>query len=456
MKLSLKWFRTRFFAASTCVALMAICESNLLAAPIDSDVLDGVGLTVEFTAADPDHMPAPALASAGIVAEANGLANDFGILATEKTIKSIEGGSITSTDETGASVKALIARSALDGELVVTTTDDVTYRIPTKTGAERVSGMYGLVFGDNQGAKPVTLSVVTGAGAQSGLQQGETVAEVNGTAPESALHAAALFFNAIKSSGRATIKIGTTQFEVPQSPIVTGVGRGVSSGTGPQVPFPQFLGRGTLPRQEKSVDRSSSNEVITARVETYYFRDAHRLAQILNRGVRSYQAAAVSQLERAAEDARGNFELAKSRRRDAEFQAEQKAKLLRQKKEELRNLVNAFRSRLDGGTQSKTELENALAALLAQHNAKLEEQQMLRDQDKPQLDAMIASLRVQLASANDTTDPTDEEIEASINQKEAERDSIDTQLMSIEQSLKDLNTSIATQKQLILDLRPQT
>ena len=137
---------------------------------------------------------------------------------------------------------------------------------------------------------------------------------------------------------------------MPQNPIVTGLGRGVAA-SGPHVPFPQFLDRGDDPVAD-SGNRSSSNEVIAARVETYYFRDAHRLAQILNRGVKSYQAAAVSLLERAAQDAGESFEVAKSRRRELEFNASEKAKELRQKKKELATVAAALRQQLNPGPNS--------------------------------------------------------------------------------------------------------
>ena len=43
-----------------------------------------------------------------------------------------------------------------------------------------------------------------------------------------------------------------------------------------------------------------ADEVVSARVELYYFRNAHRVAQILNRNVKSHNTTAVTAAEQAA------------------------------------------------------------------------------------------------------------------------------------------------------------
>lgn len=139
------------------------------------------------------------------------------------------------------------------------------------------------------------------------------------------------------------------------TPLLT---RGISSAQekGPPVSFPQFLGPSAEPKPaapESNRDRTRSHETISARVELYYFRDAHRVAQILNRNVKSYNGPAVTQHARAAEAAREQFEERRLDRRGAEAEARQKAAELRQLENDLVTKVGALRSTLE--TQSNSE-----------------------------------------------------------------------------------------------------
>lgn len=346
MKLSLKWFRKPARITAAAVTLLLFFHGNADAA--FEDVSPDIGLQFEFTAANPAAMtPATVEIKAS---SATSLAGRLGIPTTDSPLKNLEG-VIDPNATTDANIKALISHAASDGVIQFTLENGRRYSIPTKAGAEKVGTNYGIAFETKAGAAGgATISNVSGVAAQSRLRINDDVTQIDRTPPANALHAYALFFNAIQANGRATLTVGGKDYQVPQSPIVTGVGRGVS-GTGPHVPFPQFLDRGNDP-VEDSDDRSSSNEVITARVETYYFRDAHRLAQILNRGVKSYQAAAVSLLERAAQDAGDTFEVAKSRRRELEFNAAEKARELRQRKKELASVAAGLRQQLNPGLNS--------------------------------------------------------------------------------------------------------
>ncbi|QDV52202.1 Ig-like domain-containing protein [Gimesia fumaroli] len=59
--------------------------------------------------------------------------------------------------------------------------------------------------------------------------------------------------------------------------------RGITGTTGNYVPYPEY----TNPR-ENSVGFNPSDKVVTRIARLYYFRDAHRVAQIINRKIRSY------------------------------------------------------------------------------------------------------------------------------------------------------------------------
>lgn len=349
-KLSLKWFRNRYVAASAVTVALAFSQSPLQADtnPVGDTELAAVGIAITFTDAVVDATTGKTTTEAEAKASItdSGLAKDLGVPdGDDQVLTWVEGPftNLTSINQ----FKALLAQAKANGVVSLAFSNGTTFDIPLKKTAEEEAARYGLVFA---GSGTVTVSSVQGVAAQTGIRIGEEVEAINGTKPENALHAAALFFNAIDSNGRATITIDGKPYQVPQNPIVTGLGRGVAA-SGPHVPFPQFLDRGDDPVAD-SGNRSSSNEVIAARVETYYFRDAHRLAQILNRGVKSYQAAAVSLLERAAQDAGESFEVAKSRRRELEFNASEKAKELRQKKKELATVAAALRQQLNPGPNS--------------------------------------------------------------------------------------------------------
>lgn len=85
------------------------------------------------------------------------------------------------------------------------------------------------------------------------------------------------------------------------------------------VEFPQFS-----PPKKQVIPRDgfNPNDFVATRVaRLYYYRNAHDVAQILNRNVRSYNQAAVSQAERRAESARTDAEDKTDARRAAERDA---------------------------------------------------------------------------------------------------------------------------------------
>jgi hypothetical protein len=74
---------------------------------------------------------------------------------------------------------------------------------------------------------------------------------------------------------------------------------GIAATTGPYVPFPEF----TDPRP-RNFGFNPSDKVETRVVRLYYYRDAHRVAQIVNREVKSYNRAAVDMHRQLADQAR--------------------------------------------------------------------------------------------------------------------------------------------------------
>lgn len=96
--------------------------------------------------------------------------------------------------------------------------------------------------------------------------------------------------------------------------------RGVTLQTGPNVPFEEYT------KFRKLQDGfNPSDKVETRVVRLYYNRDAHRVAQIVNRDVKSYNAAAVDIRRRAADRTRDDANSASDERKRLERAAAQAA-----------------------------------------------------------------------------------------------------------------------------------
>ena len=106
---------------------------------------------------------------------------------------------------------------------------------------------------------------------------------------------------------------------------------GIKHNTGPYVPYSEF----TKPRS-KPPGFNPGDHVQTRVVRLYYFRDAHRVAQILNRDVKSYNRAAVDTRRRLAEVARTDAVNQSLKRKVFERDAVQAAQDTRVKEHQLK------------------------------------------------------------------------------------------------------------------------
>lgn len=86
--------------------------------------------------------------------------------------------------------------------------------------------------------------------------------------------------------------------------------------TAPHVAFPEYTAR---PDRNKKSIFNPGDRVETRVARLYYFRDAHRAAQIVNRNVKSYNRAAVTMAQQAAQEARtvANQKTADRKQREA-------------------------------------------------------------------------------------------------------------------------------------------
>ena len=111
---------------------------------------------------------------------------------------------------------------------------------------------------------------------------------------------------------------------------------------GKNVEFPEFLPVKPSPAKEIN----PGDKVVTKVVRLYYFRDAHRVAQLINRTTRSLSHAAVTQAQRRAEKARSDADSLTDERRANERAAVQAATDLRRVENEIASLqADEHRSR---------------------------------------------------------------------------------------------------------------
>jgi hypothetical protein len=122
---------------------------------------------------------------------------------------------------------------------------------------------------------------------------------------------------------------------------------GIAGATGEYVPFPEF----TRPRKV-SDGFNPHDKVETRVVRLYYYRDAHRVAQIINRKVKSHNRQGVDTSRQLADKARSIADQASEARREAERAAILKA-------QETRRIETQLHAAEQGLNRSIQELTNA-------------------------------------------------------------------------------------------------
>ncbi|MEM6473388.1 MAG: hypothetical protein AAF802_27770, partial [Planctomycetota bacterium] len=102
---------------------------------------------------------------------------------------------------------------------------------------------------------------------------------------------------------------------------------------GEMVEFPEFIPQLQEPRRQRRIN--PGDKVESAVVRLYYFRDAHRVAQLINRTVEPLRRAAVERAEIAATKARNDADELTRQRRSAERKAVKEAEDLRRAENEI-------------------------------------------------------------------------------------------------------------------------
>ena len=233
----------------------------------------------------------------------------------------------------------------------------------------------GLSFSGNSG---LAIAAPAGNALAAGLRTGDTVKSVGGTAVGSQnefFQHAYLTLNATQSltltitpSGADDSELSVTISAVPAAVTAASTSlttRGVTDGTGPPVDYPEYLDTNKVSRAviQSPLSDELKAEVVSARVELYYFRDAHRAAQIINRRVKSYNRAAVTAAERAAEVARGANLDAEDTLETRQSEAQRQADILQQLERTLAETVSQYRQALEKNSPTADQKESLKSAI---------------------------------------------------------------------------------------------
>ncbi len=168
---------------------------------------------------------------------------------------------------------------------------------------------------------------------------------------------------------------------------VPSVRPGIPGATGPYVRYPEF----TAPRRVPS-GFNPNDKVETRVARLYYYRDAHRVAQIINRKVHSYNRAGVDMARQLADRARIRAEQVTMARRAAERDAIERARKTRLAEAQLASaqqaldrtvqmLIDARKKAEDSDDKTVNRLEAAVERFRTQVREAEDTVAVLRDEE---------------------------------------------------------------------------
>lgn len=243
--------------------------------------------------------------------------------------------------------------------------------------------------------------------------------------------------------------------------------------TGKHVPFEEYTKR--PPRKENEVF-NPGDKVETRVARLYYFRDAHRVAQIVNRNVQSYNRAAVKMNERLAEDARNEANAKTDERRTKERAAIRAAETTREEERKLNDLRTALEQSRAAYAQSfaqERELEaevkdyeikkapadeaelNKLSGQIAQTNGEIEKLEIEISSKTKELEGIPESdteKRGSLKKEIDSLNATLAQKKATLNELTAKKQAIVKKRESFKDREKKIDSAKATAQQVVRDL----
>ncbi|MCA9018936.1 MAG: hypothetical protein KDA74_02255, partial [Planctomycetaceae bacterium] len=148
----------------------------------------------------------------------------------------------------------------------------------------------------------------------------------------------------------------TGTYDVPKlvvsGDVTVGITRGLHGSTGNYVQYPEYT-----PPRENSVGFNPSDKVVTRVARLYYFRDAHRVAQIINRKIRSYNRHGVEMKNQLAGEALKKAEAATDLRKQNEKNAINAAVKTREAEAKLEDLQQALSRRSNETQQIQRDIQ---------------------------------------------------------------------------------------------------
>jgi hypothetical protein len=218
-----------------------------------------------------------------------------------------------------------------------------------------------------------------------------------------------------RSKQIAVVDLWSREASMPLTIVIPGDGGrnlpsrtvGISGRTGENAVFAEY----TEPR--KVPDGFKPSDKVETRVaRLYYFRDAHRVAQIVNRDVKSYNRIAVDTRRRMADDARDEADALTDARRIDEIESIQDAQAARAAEQKVRQAQNDLDAAIRAENEARAEAPGFDAALAASEDR------------AAALGARIEALNGQLEDAK-AEDPRDQQkilgLTASISRATTER-----------------------------------
>lgn len=183
------------------------------------------------------------------------------------------------------------------------------------------------------------------------------------------------------------------------------VTRGIrGAGTGPFVEFPEFTKPRTVPP-----GFNPSDHVETRVVRLYYYRDAHRVAQIVNRDVRSHNRAAVDMRQQLADKARTVADQTTEDRRAQELRAIDEARKTREVEARLEQAQRSAAGTYDELQRLRLRLNQVQQALAG---ATSEEQRASLTQQQTELTGQITNMEQVAASARGNINTLQAQVDA--------------------------------------------
>ena len=229
----------------------------------------------------------------------------------------------------------------------------------------------------------LVLAAPTGNATVAGLRSGDKVTQVGGTDVEnenqfdqyaylalSTSQSVTLTINASNAMPAKLLSVTVNQATPAAAPATSPASiKGINNATGPPVDYPPYLDANEVSRAviKSPLGEDLTAQVVSARVELYYFRDAARAAQIVNRRVQSDNRAAVTAAEQVAETARGANLDAEDFLERKQSEAQREADLLLQMERTLAETVSKYRQALSKDPQVESEtnsLKSAIETLL--------------------------------------------------------------------------------------------